>query len=168
MEWVISIVVMLSLIGSIMWIRPSPRERMVSQVRLHARKLGFIVQIAQLETTRAKGEMEPEKVRLPAYRILRNDLSRDEKDRWTSWQIFRTDNVANQGLPQGWSWKKGEYELSKDACEIISQLIGQLPKEVRALESSPMHFSVYWREAGGIEQLDAIHLAIQPILKAKI
>lgn len=168
MEWVISIVVMLSLIGSIMWIRPSPRERMMSQVRLHARKLGFIVQIAQLETTRAKGEMEPEKVRLPAYRILRNDLTRDEKDHWKSWQIFRTDNVANQGLPQGWSWKKGEYELSNAACEIISDLIMLLPKEVKALESNPMYFSVYWREAGGVEQLDAIYAAIQPILKAKI
>lgn len=168
MEWVISIVVMLSLIGSIMWIRPSPRERMVSQIRLHARKLGFTVQIAQLETTRAKGEMEPEKIRLPAYRVLRHDLTRDEKDHWISWQIFRTENVANQNLPLGWSWKKGEYELSKEACAIISQLIAQLPEEVRALESSPVHFSVYWREAGGTEQLDSIHAAIQPILKAKI
>lgn len=168
MEWVISIAVMLSLVGSIMWIRPSPHERMMSQTRLHARKLGFIVQISQLETTRAKGEMEPENIRIPAYRILRNDLSRNEKDHWTSWQIFRTDNVANQGLPQGWSWKKGEFLLSKEACEIISQLIAQLPKEVRALESNPLHFSVYWRESGGIEQLDAIHAAIQPILKAKI
>lgn len=168
MEWVISIVVMLSLIGSIMWMRPSPRERMMSEVRLHARKLGFIVQIAQLETTRAKGEMEPEKIRMPAYRVLRNDISRDEKDRWISWQIFRTENVANQGLPIGWSWKRGEYQLSAEACVQICQLIEKLPPEVRALESSPMHFSVYWRETGGIEQLDAIHAAIQATLKAKV
>lgn len=168
MEWVISIVVMLSLIGSIMWIRPSPRERMLSRIRLHARQLGFTVQIANLETTRGKGEMEPEKIRVPAYRMLRNDLSRDEKENWQSWQIFRTENVANQGLPEGWSWKRGEYELSDDTCQQITQLIQRLPSEVIALESSPIHFSVYWREVGGIEQLDAIHQALQPALEAKI
>ncbi|MFN3880973.1 MAG: hypothetical protein ACK4L8_06065 [Nitrincola lacisaponensis] len=168
MEWVISIVVMLSLIGSIMWIRPSPRERMVSQIRLHARKLGFTVQLAQLETTRAKGQTEPEKIRVPAYRVLRHDLSGDERERWISWQIFRTENVANQGLPAGWSWKRGEYQLTDSACALIRELIERLPPEVVALESSPVHFTVYWREAGGAEQLDAIYTALQPILQAKI
>lgn len=168
MEWVISIVVMLSIIGSIMWIRPSPRERMVSMIRLHARKLGFIVQLAQLETTRGKGQMVAEKMHVPAYRVLRNDLTRQEKDQWISWQIFRIENVANQGLPAGWSWKKGEFTLSQDACQMICELIDALPVDVKALESSPIHFSVYWRESGGIEQLDAIHQAIQPLLKAKI
>lgn len=168
MEWVISIVVMLSLLGSIMWLRPSPRERMVSIVRLHARQLGFSVQIAHLETPRAKGEMEPEKIRVPAYRMLRSDLSSDQRDQWASWQIFRTENVANQGLPAGWSWKRGEYQLSSAACEQIAALIQTLPPEVIALESSPVHFSVYWRESGGPEQLDRIHAALQPILKARI
>lgn len=168
MEWVISIVVMLSIIGSIMWIRPSPRERMISTIRLHARKLGFIVQLAHLETTRGKGQMEPEKIRVPAYRVLRSDLTRDEKDHWISWQIFRMENVANEGLPLGWSWKKGEYALSAEACEVICELIEKLPKDVKALESSPIHFTVYWRESGGVEQLDAIYEAIQPILSAKI
>ena len=168
MEWVISIAVMLSLIGSIMWIRPSPREHLLSKIRLHARQLGFTVQIAHLETPRGKGQLEPEKIRVPAYRILRNELSRDERDQWTSWQIFRIENVANQGLPKGWSWKRGECQLSSSACAQIAALIQALPPEVVALESSPVHFSVYWRESGGPEQLDAIHAALQPILKARI
>ncbi|WP_052063402.1 hypothetical protein [Nitrincola sp. A-D6] len=112
--------------------------------------------------------MEPEKIRVPAYRVLRNDLSRDERDQWTSWQVFRTENVANQGLPDGWSWKRGEYQLSHSACEKIAALIHSLPAGVIALESSPVHFSVYWRESGGPEQLDAIYAALQPILTAKI
>jgi hypothetical protein len=141
---------------------------MLSKIRLHARKLGFSVQIAHLETPRGKGQMEPEKIRVPAYRILRSDLSRDERDQWKTWQIFKTENVSNQGLPAGWSWKRGEYQLSDIACEQIATLIQSLPVEVIALESTPVHFSVYWREAGGPEQLDAIHAALQPILAARI
>ncbi|GAB2590211.1 hypothetical protein [Nitrincola alkalisediminis] len=167
MEWVISIVVMLSLVGSVMWIKPSPRERMQSQIRLHARALGFIVQIATIETPRAKGEMDVERKRLPAYRILRSDLSRDEKDQWNSWQAFRVENVANQGLPSQWSWKRGEGVLTSEQCQMLSAVIESLPESVFALESSPMHFTVYWRESGGPEVLDQIKAAIEPVLKAK-
>ncbi len=168
MEWVISIAVMLSLLGSIMWIRPSPREKLISEIRLHARKLGFTVQLAQVETTRGKGEMEPQKLRLPAYRFPRKELTKTEKGKWICWQVFRTENVANRGLPSGWSWKTGEFEVTQEMCEMISQLIEKLPAGVKALESSPIQFTVYWREEGGVEQLDAIFEAIQPFVKSNL
>ena len=116
MEWVISIAVILSLIGSIMWVRPSPREHVLSKIRLHARKLGFSVQIAHLETPRGKGQMEPEKIRVPAYRILRSDLSRDERDQWKTWQIFKTENVSNQGLPAGCRRGQGPGRQCRRRC----------------------------------------------------
>ncbi|TVQ72048.1 MAG: hypothetical protein EA373_03480 [Oceanospirillales bacterium] len=168
MEWVISILVMLSLIGSIMWVKPSPREKLISEIRLHARKLGFTVKMAEIEATRGKGEMEPQKLRLPAYHLPRKYLTKSEKGQWICWQVFRTENAANRGLPEGWSWKKGEFEVTKEMCDMICQLIEKLPKGVKALESTPIQFTVYWREEGGVDVLDAIFDAVQPFVKKEL
>ncbi|WP_151704639.1 hypothetical protein [Nitrincola alkalilacustris] len=168
MQWVIITLVMLSLLGSLMWIKPTPRQRMQAAMRLHAKQIGFMVQIARIETTRGKGEMEAEKISVPAYRILRADLPQELRDRWVSWQIFRVDNVADSGLPVGWSWKKGEGKLSAAALTLIRELIDQLPADVIALESSPVHFTVYWRERGDLATLDRMREQIQPILDARI
>ncbi|WP_409526247.1 hypothetical protein [Nitrincola sp. MINF-07-Sa-05] len=168
MQWVIITLVMLSLLGSLMWIKPTPRQKMQAAMRLHAKQLGFLVQIARIETTRAKGEMEAEKISVPAYRILRTDLPPDLRDVWASWQIFRVENVADAGLPAGWSWKKGEGTLSLPALTLIRELIEQVPADVIALESSPVHFTVYWRERGDLATLDRLRALIQPILDARI
>lgn len=168
MQWVIITIVMLSLLGSLMWIKPSPQQKLQASMRLHAKKLGFVVQIARIETTRGKGEMEPKKISVPAYRILRTDLPPDARDTWVSWQIFRIENVADAGLPPGWSWKKGEGQLSPASLGLIRTLIEHLPGDVIALESSPVHFSVYWRERGDLATLDAMREQIQLVLDARI
>ncbi|MCD8512473.1 MAG: hypothetical protein LRY63_02995 [Nitrincola sp.] len=67
--------------------------------------------------------MEPEKIRVLLTVSYVTDLTRDEKDHGLVGRFFRMENVANQGLPLGWSWKKGEYALSKEACEVICELI---------------------------------------------
>ncbi|KAA0875827.1 hypothetical protein [Nitrincola tapanii] len=167
MEWFISIVVMLSIIGSLMYVMPSPRERMQSAMRLHARQLGFSVQLVQLELPRAKGELEPQKIRIPVYRSLRPQLSSEAKDTWRTWQVCRVENVANQGLLPGWSWKLGEGCLQMAELDQLNALLEQLPASVLALESTPIHFSVFWRESGGVEGLDALHSLIQPRVQAK-
>jgi len=168
MHWVIITFVMLSLLGSLMWIKPSPREKMQAAMRLHAKQLGFMVQIARVETTRGKGEMEVEKISVPAYRILRDDLPQALRDRWISWQIFRVENVADSGLPAGWSWKKGEGKLPAATLTLIRELIEQLPADVIALESSSVHFTVYWRERGDLATLDRMREQINPILDAQV
>ena len=155
MEWVISILVLLSLIGSVMWIKPSPRERMQSQMRLHARKAGLVVQLAQLETPRARGETEPTQLRLTAYRLLRRERARSHMPS-SVWQVFRIDNIASEGLPSGWSWKQGERSLSAEQLASLHQLLEALPRSVLALDSNPQQLSLYWREEGGIERVDQL------------
>ena len=156
MKWAIIVLIMLSLIGSMMWVMPSPRQRFQSKLRLDARKLGFQVQLSRLEIPRAKGEMESEVINMPAYRMLRGKLDRSSKEQWVEWMVARVDAMAADGLPEGWSWAKGERALSVQKLNVLSTWLKQLPKEVVAVESTAIHLTLYWREpeeAGALDEL---------------
>lgn len=167
MKWLIITLVVSSLIGSVMWVMPSPRERFQAQLRLKARALGFQVQIAQLTLPRQRGETEGETLSVPVYRQLRSNLSGKEKDRWISWQVCHAETLATTGLPDGWSWIKGEGQLSADALEKLRQTLNGLPDDVVALESTPIHLSVFWRERDE-RSLESIKTAIDPLIEAKV
>lgn len=156
MKWAIIVLIMLSLIGSMMWVMPSPRQRFQSKLRLDARKLGFQVQLSRLEIPRAKGEMDSETINMPAYRMLRGKLDRSAKEQWVEWMVARVDAMAADGLPKGWSWSKGERTLSAPRLDALSDWLTQLPTEVVAVESTAIHLTLYWREperAGALDEL---------------
>ncbi len=167
MKWLIISVVVLSLIGSVMWAMPTPRQRFESRLRLKGRALGFQVQLAQLQLPRARGEVEAERISAPAYRLMRTNLSRAERDQWRTWRVCRLDAIANNGLPEGWCWGEGEGVLDAAELALLAQMIDALPKDVLAIESTPLQLSVFWHE-GREEGLDAIHAAMQPLLERKI
>lgn len=167
MKWLIISVVMMSLIGSVMWVMPTPRQRFQAQLRLRARQLGFQVQLVKLELPRATGEMEGESISVPVYRLPRHNLSREQKERWVPWTICRVSTLATAGLPEGWSWIRGEGRLSPAALESIAKAISELPDDVVAMESTPIHLSVFWNEGEG-QALEQIKRASEPLLEARV
>ncbi len=167
MKWLIITLVVSSLIGSVMWVMPSPRERFQAKLRLKARALGFQVQIAQLALPRQKGEMEAETLSVPVYRQVRTNLNSQQKDRWITWQVYRGETLAQDGLPEGWSWILGEGRLSAENLVKIGETLNALPADAIALESTPIHLNVFWREADEAS-LDRIKVAIDPLIEARI
>ncbi|SEF76143.1 hypothetical protein [Marinobacterium lutimaris] len=167
MKWLIIILVVSSLVGSVMWVMPSPRERFQANLRLKARKLGFQVQIAQLKMPRQKGEMEAETLSVPVYRQVRTNLNSRQKDNWVSWHVCRGETLAQDGLPPGWSWITGEGRLSDDRLRPLCETLQALPDDAIALESTPIHLNVFWRERDEAS-LDRIKNAIDPLVEARI
>ena len=135
MKWAVIVLVMLSLLGSMMWVMPSPRQRFQAKLRLEARKLGFTVQLVRLQLPRATGETEGDARNLPAYRLLRDNPNRRQRDAHLSWSAARVESLASDGLPAGWSWIKGENTLPKTSLDRLSGLLLALPAEVVAVES---------------------------------
>ncbi|PSL14869.1 hypothetical protein CLV44_10645 [Marinobacterium halophilum] len=168
MEWVIIVFIVASLVGSVMWVMPSPRQRYQADLRMRARKLGIQVQLARLALPRAQGEMEAETISVPAYRFVRTNLERAERDAWIGWQVHRLATLNDAGLPDGWSWIKGAERLSATAQASIIELLQQLPDDVVGVESTPLHLSLYWHERGESDRLEQLHAWVQPLLEAKI
>lgn len=167
MKWLIISLIVMSLIGSVMWVMPTPRQKFQARLRLRARTLGFQVQLVRLELPRARGETEGEVIDIPVYRLPRLKLERKQRDGWIEWQVCRVDTLATSGLPAGWSWRKGEGALPAASLELLDAVIQALPEDVLALESTPIHLSVFWQEGedGGLER---IHEVVQPLLEARV
>ncbi|HSG02544.1 MAG TPA: hypothetical protein VLA39_02350 [Marinobacterium sp.] len=159
MKWAIIVLIMMSLIGSMMWVMPSPRQRFQSKLRLEARKHGFQVSLGRLTLPRAQGETEAEELSRPLYRFSRTGLDRRERDQFVGWAVARLTAIGRDGLPEGWSWVRGEGTLPQARLQQLSDWLEVLPKEVDAVESDAIHLAFYWREperAGALEELAQI------------
>jgi len=156
MKWAVIVLIMFSLIGSMMWVMPTPRQRFQSRLRLDARKQGFQVSLARLKLPRAQGEMEGDERSVPLYRYRRDNLERKERDNFVGWSVGRVNALANTGLPEGWSWINGESTLDSKRLEALRQWLETLSASVEAVESDAMHLALYWREPevpGALEAL---------------
>jgi len=167
MKWVIIIFVMCSLIGSMMWMMPSKREKAQEKLRARGRKLGFQVQLIRLTPPRARGELEPDAYNSAAYRLLRTNLKPQEKDQFNNWQVFRVNSEYNDGLVEGWSWAIGEGTLDAPHLELLNDVLVKMPKDVTSLESTPIHMSVFWDEREGEEQIDQFKTELERFIEAK-
>lgn len=162
MEWFIIGFIMLSLVGSAMWMMPTPRERFLAKLRMQARSHGFAVQIKRVEFPRAKGEMEAETLTLSGYKMLREQPL--EFDEFPALQLFRITAMANDGLPEGWSWKFGEGVLDQQQLATLQQAISELPADVLGLEISADQVSAYWRETDE-QDLPRLAAVVQQLMK---
>lgn len=168
MKWTIIVLIMMSLVGSMMWMMPSPRQKMQAKLRLRARNLGLQVQLVRLTAPRAEGEMEGETTTVPAYRMMRTNIDRKQADMHVGWQIHRVRAVACDGLPEGWSWAWGEGDLNDQQLSVIAEAIECLPEDVIALESSPVQLSAFWQEDSGEQNLDGIKSVLETLHKAYV
>ncbi|MGB2130139.1 MAG: hypothetical protein ACPHXW_01860 [Marinobacterium sp.] len=168
MEWLIIVFIMASLIGSVMWVMPSPRQRYQADLRMRARKAGIQVQLVRLELPRAQGEVEGDTINVPAYRFLRQNVERAEKDRWHCWDVLRLETLDQQGLEPGWSWRSEDVTLTGHSLEALNVMLQQLPEDVVGVESTPLHLTLYWHERGEADRLDTLIELSRPLLEQKI
>ena len=168
MKWAIIILVMMSLVGSMMWVLPSKRERFQAQLRAKAKPLGFQVQMVRMTAPRAKGETEPRQYSSMAYRLPRLNVNKKTANQIEPWHAYRVESVANTGLPAGWSWDFGENVLSESALQLLAEIIDALPDDVTSIESTPIHATAFWDEHGSLEDLELIKGQLERILEAKI
>lgn len=168
MKWTIIVLIVMSLIGSMLWVMPSPRQRYQADLRMRARKAGIQVQLARLELPRAKGETEGETLSVPAYRFLRQNLDRQEKENWQRWEVLRLETLNQEGLPAGWSWRDEHMALQGSALATVHALLEQLPDDVLAVESTPLHLTLFWQERGEADRLETLKSLAEPLLREKI
>jgi len=146
MSFLIIVFVVLSLVGSVMWVMPTKRDRHLAHLRMQAKKLGFQVQLTKLVFPREKGEMEPREVSTVAYRLLRGKVSQDDHHNWQSWRVAKCEANASEGLIDGWAWALGERRLQSEKIKILNAILVRMPGDVIGVESTPVHLSVFWSE----------------------
>ncbi|MCW8885675.1 MAG: hypothetical protein OQK12_10550 [Motiliproteus sp.] len=168
MNWVIIILLLLSVVGSMMWMMPSPKQKVQALLRQQAMRTGIQVQMVRLLFPREIGESIPDERDCIAYRLPRTNAMRKDKKTTIPWQIFKLESHATTGLPDGWCWSKGEYQLSEEQLQQVGEIIAMLPADGYSLESTPIAVSLFWYENGTEESVEKIHQILQLMLEKNI
>lgn len=163
MNLLIIVFVFLSLLGSIMWVMPTKRDRFLAKLRLQARPLGFQVQLIKLTYPREMGEVEARVVSAVIYRLLRGTIAQDIHNTWNCWRVVKCTTNASDGLIKGWGWALGERTMNHEQLVHLNYILKNLPEGVYGLESTPVHVSAYWNERES-EELQNVERTLQEMI----
>lgn len=152
----IAILATLALVGSVMWLKPSPAQRRQEEFRMLARQLGLDVRLAPLpQTRRARVRQEAPDPGV-VYRLLRFDIKaplaqdyvlvRDNAD--APWEA-QTDAALPAALQQ-----------------VVNAVLPGLPRDSVALELTAHGPGIYWRERGNTQTVRDLGGALERLLQA--
>jgi hypothetical protein len=131
------------LIGPIMWMQPSPRQKELAQIRMDALVQGLSAQI--VPTPVQITQIESDTVAKYSYCLREN-----KRTIIRTKQIF-TPAYNHAGLITGWRDDKEQIVTGE-----LAEVMAQLPQSSYLLELVGNSASLYWKETGGVDQLKII------------
>ncbi|EAT13353.1 hypothetical protein HF888_07645 [Bermanella marisrubri] len=147
--WIIIVLGMLVIFGSVQWLRPSVKEKKQGQWRHQALMAGMKVSLQGLPAEPKESGIRDD-VNGASY-ILYNP--KPSKKDTCKFAVVKQQGWMQEGLPEGWSWYKEKPSVDLDA---VSRVIGRLPESSVAIERTPDYSRVIWWENG--QTYDPDHL----------
>ena len=161
--FIIIVLAMLVIIGPILTLRPSPRERRLARIRLLAQQRRVNIRPIFLR-------------RDPEYSLTLERNPHLESFDWTRYQLVAVDNQTGPSVKGKWVQRKtAEGPLVWEAQDIRQQpvpavdtLIQQWQAEQKpdflALELGPRSASLVWNEKGDVAEVEAVCQQLETLL----
>ncbi len=155
--WVVVILlgVLAMVLGPVMMLQPSERDRQQAEVRRRATARGLLVSMEALP--RQPTDMqEPE--RLPVYRQPAAKGGGPAR----AWMLIRSPYEHESHASGYWAWQgAGRATGAEQRC--LDEYLSELPESIRALSGDPGGWSVYWTETGGDRALKAVEGVLEAL-----
>ncbi len=140
LTWLIVFVAVALILAPVMWMMPTQAQKRQVVLRERARKLGLMVNIIDLpQSHRSKVRKEPPSKGV-SYTLRTARQKGLQRPCWILWREQPVDEPDTGATPP----------------PAILALRDQLPADAVALESTELGYSIYWRERGEAETVDAI------------
>ncbi|WP_347329595.1 hypothetical protein [Marinimicrobium locisalis] len=135
-------------VGPLMLLQPSARERRQAELRERARQEGILVSLRALP--RQATDMEAPS-RIPAYKRPAGKGGGPTPP----WMLVRAAYQHEAHFLGHWTWQ-GAGRASAREQQWLAHQLPSLPQSVQAVAGDAKGWSVYWTELGGIEALEGI------------
>ena len=152
----IAIVVALSLLGSVLWLKPSPAQRRQAELRALARQLGLDVRLAPLPQTRRARVRQQAPDPGVVYRLLRFDLKVP---------LARDYVLVRESADAPWEPQTDEL-LPTALQRVLDEVLQGLPRDSLAVELTPHGPGVYWRERGDAQTVRDLGGSLERLVQA--
>ncbi|MDN3649396.1 hypothetical protein QWZ13_10780 [Reinekea marina] len=138
---VVIIVSMLVVVGSFMWMRPSPRDQYLSKIRSKALMTGFRIGSMKVPDTSEEGRISEIKRIVTTYAKNLEVI----KGRSLGYTVIRTSGEAGIYLPDGWQWHERE-DMPQALMEQAALLVKPLPLSITLITVSDSQAALSWDE----------------------
>ena len=153
MTIVIIVLAVILVLGSALWVLPSPREKSQMAMRREAMLKGLQVKLTKVKDLEYPGE----ELHCIAYRLARK---REQGLKAQAWMVYRDKEGGEKGHEEfripGWNYDLSEGKHRFKNVSEISALLTALPVDVIAVQSTGAALSVYWNERGELEDVTTI------------
>ena len=130
MALVIVVLSIMMVYGTVMWVRPSAKDRRLADLRMKALKAGIKVQQGHIDDLSIEGRVNRASRPVLFYRLLKNNPDRPTVT------LLKTTGESGIYLPDGWAWEH-DKRLPADAIQSITPFLVSLPDSVFGVEMSP-------------------------------
>ncbi|MBU2863192.1 hypothetical protein KO489_05010 [Reinekea forsetii] len=138
---VVIIVSMLVVVGSFMWMRPSPRDQYLSKIRSEALMTGFRIGSMKVPDTSEEGRIGEVNCIVTIYAKNLEVI----KGRSVSYTVIRTSGESGIYLPDGWQWHERE-DMPQALMEQVALLVKPLPLSITLITVSDSQSALSWDE----------------------
>ena len=159
MFWLVIFLIVAALVGPILYLMPTKREKNLASARLRARKLGLGVSVetipdlnvAQEDLVSPSGITRSPTLDCTVYRLR----LRQRNNHTSSWNLFSSDKEPlcfSQSPVEGWFWNKLPENIKPIRKKYWSQLgkaMDDLPERCLALEVAPEFIAWKGKETFG-------------------
>ncbi|MGB8711937.1 MAG: preprotein translocase subunit YajC [Onishia taeanensis] len=144
MVWLIIVLVMGLMLSPMMWLRPSPQQQRMGQLREAARKSGIRVKLGD-SPLHEGGQMAsyrwayPGEYPGPRFVLVREAVASD----------------ALKPFMDGWRWRVEPLRpLPGEAKARLETALAELPMDAKVVESSREALTLWWEESLGVDAFE--------------
>lgn len=140
--WLVMGLVLCMLLGPILFLKPSPRQQRLAQLRARAPKLGLKIHMTQL------GGEERAVYQLPWP-------AGKERYAGPDWCLERKAYIHDIHICQYWYWVESSAPESA-VIHVLTAQLPHLPDSINGVAADRKGLSCYWNERGGEATQDVI------------
>ncbi|MCK7597328.1 hypothetical protein M0G74_08595 [Microbulbifer sp. CAU 1566] len=161
-SWVPIVVIILAValvIGPVMWLKPSSRDRKLAELRQGAASAGLKVQMQPLPASQGQGNA-----------AVYFSQWRNPRRLQTGWGLELQRMSHEMHFDGLWDWRKGR-QPPEAAMSPLKELVSLLPSDATAIFANDSGLGVQWRERSGDSGFKAIQEALaslRPVIEEAI
>jgi hypothetical protein len=151
--WAIALIIctIALVVGPVVMMQPSQRDRKLSQLRLAAAEKGLRVRLATFN-----GPSGKQSLAVYSLALLSVETQRQE------WTIQRQAFAHELHFEPQWDWMDKQHPAAKPLHSILHQYLSSLDQSIMAIEMTQTSIGVYWTEKNiEVAQIESLLVSLR-------
>ena len=152
----------LMIIGALLWVKPSPRDRRLAKLRMQAIAQGLSLRSLRIDDLSIEGRVHQRSLWVTAYGCrFQSPLCQP-----VYWQLQRSSGTASAHLPKGWVWIEKPSPDQQAIAQQLAHWLRDMPDAIGGIALTSHDCSWVWDEHSSdfLDQLTTLTHKLESIL----